>query len=176
LDESSLIQALKGGDTTAFATLVSVHADRVYNTVLSLLQNSEDAEDAAQETFVAVYQNIKTFRGDAQLSTWIYRIAVSKALEALRKKSRRKERTATEDEAARIEAAPFHHPGVALQNKERAAILFRALQTLPHNQRAAFTLHKTEGLSYAEIAQVLDVSLSSVESLIIAPGRACKKS
>lgn len=145
---------------------MSAHADRVYNTVLSLLQNEADAEDAAQETFVAVYQNIKTFRGEAKLSTWIYRIAVMKALEALRKGSRRKERTAYEEEAAGVEAPAFHHPGVALQNKERAAVLFRALQTLPHNQRAAFTLHKTEGLSYAEIAEVLDVTIPSVESLI----------
>jgi RNA polymerase sigma-70 factor (ECF subfamily) len=166
LDEPSLIQALKGGDPAAFATLMSTHADRVYNTVLSMLQNAEDAEDAAQETFISIHQNIKSFRGDAQLSTWIYRIAVTKALEALRRRSRRKERAASEGETAGMEAPAFHHPGVALQNKERAAVLFRAMQTLPHNQRAAFVLHKTEGLSYAEIAGVLEVSLSSVESLI----------
>lgn len=165
MDEALLIRSLKDGDAAAFATLVSLHANRVYNTVLSLLQNEADAEDAAQETFVAVYQAIKTFRGEAQLSTWIYRIAVQKALESLRKKNRRKE-SSTGSEAAQVEAAPFHHPGVALQNKERAAVLFRAMQTLPHNQRAAFTLHKTEGLSYAEIAEVLEVSLASVESLI----------
>ena len=166
MDEPSLIQALKGGDPAAFATLVASHADRVYNTVLSLLQNAEDAEDATQETFVSIHQNIKSFRGDAQLSTWIYRIAVSKALEALRRKNRRKERPATEEETAGMEAPGFHHPGVALRNKERAAVLFQAMQTLPYNQRAAFVLHKTEGLSYAEIAGALEVSLSSVESLI----------
>jgi RNA polymerase sigma-70 factor (ECF subfamily) len=131
-----------------------------------MVQHSEDAEDATQETFLAIHQNIRSFRGDAQLSTWIYRIAVSKALEAIRRKNRRKERSASEEETTGVAAPAFHHPGVALQKKEQAAMLFRAMQSLPHNQRTAFVLHKSEGLSYAEIAGVLEVSISSVESLI----------
>ena len=152
----------------AFNELVAAHGDRVFNTVLGMLQHQEDAEDVTQEVFVAVYQNIQKFRGDAKLSTWIYRIAITKALESLRRNKQRRSKLVDEG-LAKLEstpAAPFNHPGIAIENKEKAAVLFKALAQLPDNQKTAFVLHKTEGLSYAEVAAVMNLSIPSIESLI----------
>jgi RNA polymerase sigma-70 factor (ECF subfamily) len=167
LEDAALIQALREGNQEAFRWLVSDRGDRVYNTVLSLMQKPEDAEDVTQEVFMSVFQHLGRFRGEAQLSTWIYRIAVTKSLEALRRKGLKQSRMNTElTDADSIHSAPFQHPGIALENKEKAGILFRALERLPENQKTAFVLHKTEGLSYAEIAEVMEVTLPAVESLI----------
>jgi RNA polymerase sigma factor (sigma-70 family) len=168
LEEAALIQALKDGRPEAYRSLVDGYGDQVYNTVLSMMQREADAEDVSQEVFIAVYRHVGNFRADAKLSTWIYRIAVTKSLEALRKGSRKRE-SVTEslsDETGRLPAASFNHPGVLSENRERAAVLFRALDRLPEKQKTAFVLHKTEGLSYAEIAEVMELTLASVESLI----------
>jgi RNA polymerase sigma-70 factor (ECF subfamily) len=168
LEEAALILALKEGRPEAFRMLVMQQGDRVYNTVLSMMQHAEDAEDVAQEVFVSVFQHVGRFRADAKLSTWIYRIAVTKSLEALRRGSKKRERMtdSLSDETGQMPAASFHHPGVQAENRERAAVLFKALNKLPEKQKTAFLLHKSEGLSYAEIADVMDVTLPSVESLI----------
>ncbi len=163
---------MKTGNPEAFREMVDHFRDRVYNTALSLLQNHEDAQDVSQEVFVEIYQSISNFRGDSKLSTWVYRITVQKSLEHIRS-SRRKKRSGIllslfgrEDMVAVSASSPFYHPGVKLENKERAAVLFEAISRLPENQRTAFTLHKVESLSYAEIAEILQQSLSSVESLM----------
>ena len=143
----------------------------VYNTSLGIVQNPEDAEDVAQEVFVQVYESVGQFKGDSKVSTWIYRIAVTKSLDHLRKKKRKKRFAflqslfGVNEEEVRHEP-DFHHPGVALENKENAAVLFQAIDKLPDNQKVAFTLHKVEGLSYQEVAEVMESTVSSVESLM----------
>jgi len=172
LDEVSLIQSIRSGDPSAFHDLVEAFRDRVFNTVLGLLQQKEDAEDITQEVFIEIYRSISGFRGQAKLSTWIYRITVQKSLEFLRWKTRKKRSGiilhvfGKEDKELSSKFLHFNHPGVQLENKERSAILFLAISKLPLNQRTAFTLHKVEGLSYAEITGIMRVSLSSVESLM----------
>lgn len=151
---------------TEFRDLVLKYQDRVYNTCLGFLKNEEDAEDVAQEVFMQVYKSYDTFLGKSQLTTWIYRISVNKCLEELRK-TKRNQNAAMLDINLIDKADPnFYHPGVTLENKERAAILFNAIEELPDQQQIAFTLNKVEGLSYDEIGQIMDKSLSSVESLI----------
>jgi RNA polymerase sigma factor (sigma-70 family) len=143
----------------------------VYNTVLGVVQQPEEAEDVTQEVFIQVFESIGQFKGDSKLSTWLYRIAVTKSLDHLRKKKRKKRFAflqslfGVNEEEVRQDP-DFHHPGVALENKEKAAVLFKAIDKLPENQKAAFTLHKLEGLSYQEVAEVLETSVSSVESLM----------
>lgn len=172
MDEVSLIQSIRSGDPSAFHDLVEAFRDRVFNTVLGLLQQKEDAEDITQEVFIEIYRSISGFRGQAKLSTWIYRITVQKSLEFLRWKTRKKRSGiilhvfGKEDKELSSKFLHFNHPGVQLENKERSAILFLAISKLPLNQRTAFTLHKVEGLSYAEITGIMRVSLSSVESLM----------
>ena len=171
MNELELIQQLRAGDEQAFKSLVANYQDMVYNTALGIVQNSEDAEDVAQEVFIQVYRSIDQFKGDARLSTWIYRITTTKALDHIRSR-RRKKRFAfitslfgPNDELVH-EPVDFQHPGVALDRKEQAALLFRMIEQLPENQKVAFTLHKTEDLSYQEIAEVMKLSVSAVESLL----------
>ena len=171
MDEQILIERLKQGDEAAFKQIVETWQSMVYNTALGMLQNAEDAEDVAQEVFVQVYESIKTFKGESKLSTWLYRITLSKALDHLRRKKRKKRFAYIQslfgaNNQTVIEMPDFNHPGVKLDNKERAATLFKAIRELPENQKIAFTLHKIEGLSYQEISDVMKTSISSVESLM----------
>jgi RNA polymerase sigma-70 factor (family 1) len=152
-----------------FRHLVSKYKSRVYNTCLGFVKRQEDAEDLAQEVFVEVYQKWDQFRKESHISTWLYRIAVNKSLEFIRSSQRLKRKgnmveiTDTLNEHSLTE---FEHPGVSLENKERANILIHAIDQLPENQRTAFILSKMEGLSYDEIGKVMDKSHSSVESLL----------
>jgi RNA polymerase sigma factor (sigma-70 family) len=171
LNELELIQQLRAGDELAFKSLVENYQDLVYNTALGVVQNSEDAEDVAQEVFIQVFRSIDQFKGDARLSTWIYRITTTKALDHIRSRKRKKRFAfitslfGANDELVH-EPVDFQHPGVALDRKEQAALLFKMIDQLPENQKVAFTLHKTEELSYQEIAEVMQLSVSAVESLL----------
>ena len=167
----TLIEQLKQGDEAAFKTIVNTWQNMVYNTALGILQNAEDAEDVAQETFIQVYESIHSFRGDAKFSTWLYRITITKAMDHIRKKKRKKRFAVIQNlfgfnNEPVYELPDFHHPGVTLDNKETAAILMKAVKDLPSNQQVAFTLHKIEGLSYQEVSDVMETSVSSVESLM----------
>jgi RNA polymerase sigma factor (sigma-70 family) len=172
MSETLLLIKLREGDEKSFRELMGLYRDRVFNTSLSLLQHTQNAEDVTQEVFVEVFRSVSAFRGESSLSTWIYRITVRKSLEHIRA-SRRKKRSGIllsifgkEDRVNIPSDNSFYHPGIRLENKEKAAVLFHAIATLPLNQRTAFTLHKVEGLSHPEIAGIMAASVSSVESLI----------
>lgn len=171
LDERLLVERLKGGDEAAFKTIVETWQSMVYNTALGIVQNAEDAEDIAQETFVQVYQSVSSFKGESKFSTWLYRITIAKALDHERRKKRKKRFAFVkslfgEESEVVVHPPDFHHPGVILDKKENAAELFAAIAGLPENQRIAFTLHKVDGLSYQEVSEVMDTSVSSIESLM----------
>jgi RNA polymerase sigma factor (sigma-70 family) len=171
LTEIELIQRLQQGDEAAFKYLVDTYQDRVYNTALGVVQNPQDAEDVAQEVFIQVYRSIGSFKGDAKLSTWLYRIATTRALDLLRSKKSKKrfgiiQRLFGEGNEPVFEIPEFHHPGIALEQKENAAKLFRAISQLPENQKIAFTLHKLEDLSYQEVSEVMKTTVPAVESLM----------
>ena len=171
MDERILVEQLKQGNETAFKNIVETWQNMVYNTALGIVQNAEDAEDIAQETFVQVYQSISSFKGESKFSTWLYRITVAKALDHERRKKRKKrfafiKSIFGEESQVLVNPPDFHHPGVVLDKKENAAILFKAIGQLPENQRIAFTLHKVDGLSYQEVSDVMNTSISSVESLM----------
>lgn len=171
MNELDLIQQLREGDEHAFKTLVESYQDLVYNTALGIVQNAEDAEDISQEVFIKVYRSVHTFKGESKISTWLYRITVSTALDLLRSKKSKKrfsflQRLFGDNNEPLQEVPDFNHPGVALDQKENAARLFKAINQLPENQKVAFTLHKLEDLSYQEISEVMKVSVSAVESLM----------
>lgn len=171
MDERLLIERLKLGDEAAFKWVVDTWQDMIYNTALGIVQNEQDAEDVAQDVFVQAFRGIGSFKGEAKLSTWLYRIAITRALDIERKKGRKKRRGIWQSlfgkEGEPIgELADFHHPGVRLEQKEQSARLFQAIGRLPDNQKVAYTLHKLEGLSYQEISAVMENSVSAVESLM----------
>ena len=171
LDERTLVEQLKRGDESAFKIIVTTWQDMVYNTAMGILQSAEDAEDVAQEVFVQVYESIHNFKGESKLSTWLYRITTSKALDHIRRKKRKKrfafvQNLFGENNEVIIQPPDFNHPGVLLDNKENAASLFKAIETLPENQKIAFVLNKVEGLNYQEISEVMKTTVSSIESLL----------
>lgn len=171
MDERTLVERLKQGDEAAFKRIVETWQDMVFNTALGIVQNAEDAEDIAQEVFVQVYQSVGSFKGDSKFSTWMYRITVTKSLDHERRKKRKKRFAFVksifgEESQVVVHPPDFNHPGVALDKKEDAGELFKAIKNLPENQRIAFSLHKIEGLSYQEVSDVMKTTVSSVESLI----------
>jgi RNA polymerase sigma factor (sigma-70 family) len=171
LTEQELIKGLQSGDEAAFKYLVDNYQDRVYNTALGILQNAEDAEDVAQEVFIQVYKSIHHFKGESKLSTWLYRIATTRALDQIRSRKSKKrfgfmQKLFGEGNEPLFEIPDFHHPGIKLDQKENAGKLFKAISELPENQRIAFTLHKLEDLSYLEISEVMKTTVPAVESLM----------
>ena len=171
MNQPELIVQLQQGDEQAFKKLVDEWQDMVYNTAVSIVQNEDDADDITQDVFVQVYQSVSSFKGESKFSTWLYRIVISKALDHVKKKKRKKRfafvqslfGTASEEE---IHPEEFNHPGVLMENRERAAELFKAMQLLPDNQRIAFTLHKLEAQRHQDIAAIMNISVTAVESLI----------
>ena len=171
MDERQFITDLQNGSEAAFRSLVELFQNKVFNTVLSIVQDRGEAEDVSQEVFIEIYESVGKFRGDAKISTWVYRIATTKALEHYRRKRTQKRFSFLtglfgNDGEVVHHSIDFEHPGVQLENKERAKILFREIDKLPENQKVAFTLYNIEGLSYQEICEVMQTSISSVESLI----------
>lgn len=171
MTEQELIYRLKAGDEIAFKHLVESRQSLVFNTVLGFLQSTEDAEDVTQDIFVKIFESIQQFKGESALSTWVYRVAVTSALEFIRRKKRKKRfgflsPILGENNEPTLELPDFNHPGVRLDNKEKASILFKAIKELPENQQIAFILNKVEGLSYQEVADIMKSSLSAVESLL----------
>lgn len=171
MTEQELIAAIRKGEELGYRQLYDAYADRVYNTALSILQHTQDAEDITQEVFVEVFRSVQTFRGDASLLTWMYKITTGKCADHL-KRSKAKKRFAFvsslfgEDASLLHDKPHFEHPGLLLEHKEHGKMLFNTLKRLPEKQQIAFTLHKIEGLSHAEIADVMNLSTGAVESLL----------
>ncbi len=171
MTEQELLFGLRHGEESAFRELVTQFQDKVFNTALGLLQHHNEAEDIAQEVFIQVFRSIQNFKGESLLSTWIYRITVTKSLDHLRSKKRKKRfgfisSLLNDDNQPAFEPEDFNHPGVLQEKKEDAAILFAIIDQLPENQRAAFILNRVEDLSYREIAAILNTTESAVDSLL----------
>jgi RNA polymerase sigma-70 factor (ECF subfamily) len=167
-----VLHALKNGDFHAFKKLVEEYRTRVVATCYGFLRSREDAEDVAQEVFLEVYKSLPRFREEASLSTWIYRVAVSKSLDFIKSKKRKKRLGimlsifGTEHIEDTITAPSDTNPEVHLETKERARVLQEAVNSLPDNQKVAITLSQYENLSNREIADIMNTTISAVESLI----------
>ena len=173
LSEQFFIQRLKNREEQAYRELVERYSDLVYSTAYAIVQNELDAEDLTQECFVEITNAIYRFKGDSKLSTWMYRIVTNLALYHLRSKKRKKRFgflfsiDDTENKSNPIQnLKSTDTPHQVLEEKEKSKILFSALNQLPENQRIAFILHNMEQQSYKEICEIMELSLSAVESLI----------
>ncbi|MEI7472150.1 MAG: RNA polymerase sigma factor [Chitinophagaceae bacterium] len=171
LNQPEFIVQLKQGEEVAFTKLVNDYEGMVYNTVLGILQVPADADDITQEVFIQVYRSISSFKGESQFSTWLYRIAINKALD-YEKTTKRKKRFAFiqslfgKSDSSMTTVPDFNHPGVILEKKQSSAALFAALKKIPEKQRIAFTLHKLEGQSYRAVADIMETTVIAVESLM----------
>lgn len=170
LEEKDFVRRLHSGDKDAFGLLVKLHSNQVLNTCYRFLLNKEDAEDISQEVFIEVYQAIKSFRGDSKLSTWVYRIAVTKSLDEIKKRNRKKRISAFGkilhiDDLSNWLSGGIR-PDKSLYEKEKMKEVMIVLDTLPDNQRVAFVLSKIDGYSNAEIAEIMNTTTIAVESLV----------
>lgn len=170
MNEQELIARLKLGDEPAFKLLVLQYQDRVYHSVLAILHNAGEAEEAAQETFIQIFESIKGFKEESSLGTWIYRIGVRKALEKIRKQKTRQRLHSLvpwwmPSEEKSVDAA-YLNPGISSENKETAVLLFKAISQLPDNQRIAFTLIRVKGMKHEEVSEIMQLSIKAIESLL----------
>ncbi|MEJ7615776.1 MAG: sigma-70 family RNA polymerase sigma factor [Pyrinomonadaceae bacterium] len=167
--DEQIIERALAGDTDAFGDIVQRWERKIYHLAYGMLGREEDARDAAQETFISAFRNLKNFRGDAKVSSWLHRIAINQCISRQRRARVRGE-TALEDESledgAGLYASSATHssPARAAESRERADIVRRAVTALPEELREVLVLKEFEEMTFQEIAETLDLPLSTVKS------------
>ena len=161
-DAPRFLDRLRAGEASAFEELVTMYQHRVFGVALRMLGNAAEAQEAAQEAFLRAHRGLAKFRGDAKLSTWLYAITSRLCLNRLASGERRLVRQG-EETLLRL-ADDGRRPDAALERSELEAALHRAIAELPEERRIVVVLRDLEGLSYEEIAQVLDLELGTVRS------------
>lgn len=169
-DEQAIIQRCKDGDVSAFDELFQRFEKRVFNCALRIAGNYNDASDVAQEAFVRAFNSIQTFRGDANFTTWIYRIVTNVYLDE-RKKSK-SHRQISLDEYIELDESSVSRqivddspkPDEIVEKKERARVIQEAINSLPDYQRIILTLYSFQHRSYEEISEILHLPIGTVKS------------
>ncbi|MGU5534522.1 RNA polymerase sigma factor RpoE [Aeromonas caviae] len=179
LDEQ-LVERVQRGDKNAFNLLVRKYQHKVVNLVARYVNNPGDVPDVAQEAFIKAYRALPTFRGESAFYTWLYRIAVNTAKNYLTSQGRRPPSSDVE-----VDEAEYYGGGEALQEvatPENLALtdeikrtMFTAIEALPEDLRTAITLREMEGLSYEEIAEIMDCPVGTVRSRIFRAREAIDK-
>ena len=167
MNESELIQAARGGDEAAFEQLVRLHEKKIYNLCLRVCGSSEDAAEAAQDTFLALWRGLEGFREDAALSTWLYRLASNACIDLLRRNKRTVDGVSLDDEDVHLEVrdrAPT--PEEHVEGRETQRLVREGLAALPEDYRRVLVLRELHQLSYAEICEVTELELGTVKSRI----------
>lgn len=168
-DDAALIAASIEGDPEAFTQLVRRHEDAVFNMSYRMLSHREDARDICQEIFLTVFNRMREFRGDSQFGTWIFRIAVNRCRDELRRRKTVKHTrpVALDPDALDPDVlAPAREPSAeaVARGKELEVIVSDCIASLPDDLREMIVLRDVQDLTYDEIAQVLDVPLGTVRS------------
>ncbi|MEP6923077.1 MAG: sigma-70 family RNA polymerase sigma factor [Pyrinomonadaceae bacterium] len=175
--ETDFLDRLKSGDSTAFDILINRYSGDIYSLLFRLTQNHEEARDLAQETFLRVVQSVKSFRGDASLKTWLFRIAINQARNRRRWWMARRQNATFSLDAERSEddSTSLHDtladnsqatPEDEILRREQSERLHQALKELTPNFREAVVLRDIEEFSYEEIADALQTSVGTVKSRI----------
>ncbi len=166
-DDQHLIAACLAGDAAAFGGLVRRYQERLFNTVIRLVDNAEDAHDVVQEAFLNAYQSLDGFKGDALFFTWLYRIAVNTAISM-----RRKQRVAISIDSSRngehqidpLDPSAQSRPGHALEQAEQERRIQVALGRLSPEHRAVLVMKDMEGQKYETMAEILQVPIGTIRS------------
>jgi RNA polymerase sigma-70 factor, ECF subfamily len=168
--DDQIIKRTLAGETDAFSLLVRRWERSIYGLSLRMLGRDEDARDVCQETFLAAFRNLRKFRGDAKFSSWLYRIALNACNSRLRKHSVMAEQSIDEEDGdGRI--YEIADDGVEdlperLQRDQRAEMVRKALQALPTEMRQVIIMKEYEELTFAEIAEILQIPVSTVKSRV----------
>ena len=173
MDEKKLIERAKNGDHDAFAVLVEATQGRIYNLTLRMTNNPDDAAELTQEAYLNAWRGLKTFQGDASFATWVYRLASNVCIDFLRREKRRRDiGTAISidddgDEGRQIDLPDqTYDPQRQTEQKERKESISAGLLTLTQEHRKILILREIEGLSYTEIAEILQLGEGTVKSRI----------
>ena len=167
--DQTLIDHCLAGRREAFGLLVERYQNRLFHSLLHLLGSTEDAQDAAQEAFVNAFEKLGSFRGQSQFYSWLFRIAFNTAVSSKRKSRRMSVSLEARRDASGLEPSdgnPTSEPSYAMDVSDRQRLVQQALSELCEEFRTALVLKEMDGMSYEEIADVVDVPLGTVRSRI----------
>jgi len=162
-DDTQLVKASQQGDQDAFASLVQRHQRRVFNMVLRMLQDYEEASEVTQEAFLAAWMGLPSFRGEARFPTWLYRIAYNCALKQLERRKRERYLRAT-IEAEQILEEVNKQAEDTLELRARQAIVREQLEQLPTKYRIVLTLRHIQEMTYEEMADILTLPIGTIKT------------
>ena len=160
-EEQSLVTRARRGDETAFALLVEQYQDRVYRLALRMCGNSHDAEEAAQEAFLAAWRGLPAFRGESRFSSWLYQLTSNAAIDLLRREKRHRGNVPIDEQILPLSEDT---PQLSAENAEMRERLQKALMTLSPEHREIFLLRQMQQLSYEEIGEMLNLESGTVKS------------
>ena len=167
MNEKELIARLQARDEAAFEELIRKYEKKVYSLCARMCGNAEDAEEAAQDAFLALWRGIDRFRQESSLSTWIYRLASNACIDLMRRKKKGAGSVSLDDEELFVDAVdPAPQPHEEAERRETQRLLQEGLLSLPAEYRSILLLREIEGLSYSEISAALDLELGTVKSRI----------
>ncbi len=172
MTDQELITGIVNREKPVIQYLVSTYHRQIIKTAFHFVQDMDDAEDLAQDVCIEILESAKQFRGSATFSTWIYRVTVNKSLNFIRKNKRKQlVRQFETFFSSSKQPGEVQHPEPAAENnglhhEENRRLLEKAISLLPENQKIAFILSKYDGLSYKEVADIMNTSVASVESLL----------
>ncbi|MFT5399999.1 MAG: RNA polymerase sigma-70 factor (ECF subfamily) [Gammaproteobacteria bacterium] len=169
--DAELVKRVQAGDSAAFDILVQKYQHKVINLVGRFVSDQAECQDIAQDAFVKAYRAINSFRGDSQFYTWLYRIAANTAKNFLASRARKSPAYSVDvEDAEHFEGESglkeYANPENLLLTDEIKATIFRAIENLPDDLKSAITLRELDGLSYEDIAQVMDCPIGTVRSRI----------
>ena len=165
-NDSELVEKAKKGNKMAFNFLMNKYYSRVYASLFSFTKSHEDSEDLTQMTFLKVWQQISTFRGDSAFFTWVYRIAINLAKNYVSSANFKKQKINTSIEEADIEIKSFDDSELSLIHEQSLHKIRNFIDSLPESLRTAFTLREQDGLSYEEIGKITNTPIGTVRSRI----------
>ena len=180
-EEQELINRLREGDRSAFRKIMETHQEKIYYLALNMAGNHQDAEDLSQEVFIKAYHSLKKFRGDARISSWLYRIAVNTCIDKLRKKKEKpvyisdEQKKMDRDSIRLVGDNPGGNPESRLESGMIQNNINAALQKLSPRERSVFVLRHYDELQIKEIADVLNLSTGTIKSLIFRAIRKLQK-
>ena len=167
MNEKELIARLQSRDEAAFEELIRLYEKKVYTLCVRMCGNTEDAEEAAQDAFLALWRGIDRFRQESSLSTWIYRLAANACIDLIRRRKKSAGSISLDDEELFVDAPdPAPQPHELAEQREAQRALREGLMSLPPEYRSILILREIEGLSYSEIAAVQELELGTVKSRI----------
>lgn len=167
MNERELIARLQKRDEAAFEELIRQYEKKVYTLCFRMCGNSEDAEEAAQDAFLALWRGIDRFRQESSLSTWIYRLATNACIDTLRRRKKQSGSVSLDDEELFVDAVDTSpQPQETVEHREAQKLLQERLSALPEEYRKVLILREIEGLSYTEIAESASIELGTVKSRI----------